>query len=645
MCGIAGFVTRNKNCKIQNELEKMANCIINRGPDDSGFWQDEQLGIGLAHRRLSILDISQSGHQPMSSNSGRFIIIFNGEIYNHLDIRTKIENLNKTHKWIGHSDTETILSSIETFGIEVTIQMLVGMFSIAIWDKQLEEMTLCRDRAGEKPLYYGLIENTFYFASELKSIAANSFFKKDIDKKSLGQYFKYGYVPCPSSIYKGINKLKPGCLIRFKLATFNFTEVTYWSLNTVIESRRIQTSTVSSQIDQLDFLLNQSVKGQMLSDVPLGAFLSGGVDSSLIVAIMQNQSSKPIKTFTIGFEDQKFNEAIYAKNIAHHLGTEHNELYLSSKDALNVVPEISSIYDEPFSDSSQIPTFLVSKLAKEKVTVALSGDGGDELFAGYNRYLLTNQTWNKISLLPKSFRVQLAKMMRLIDSENWDQLYKLFSWTIPKVKRMNNFGDKISKASFVIGSNNPEELYDRLVSTWQDSDNPVFSFSADHLNDFSLHSNINVVEKMMAKDFLNYLPDDILVKVDRAAMSNSLETRVPFLDHRVIEFAWNISIENKLNSNVGKLILRSVLDKYVPRNLIERPKMGFGVPIGEWLKGPLKSWGESLISKDIIENAGLLDYNEIKNKWEEHQSGKRNWQYQLWSVLMFQDWYLKQYLN
>ncbi|PWS28191.1 asparagine synthase (glutamine-hydrolyzing) [Pedobacter yonginense] len=649
MCGIAGFLTRDRTQKdnAERELRNMGDAIKHRGPDDYGVWSDEDRGIGFSHRRLSILDLSIHGHQPMMSDSNRYVLIFNGEIYNHLELRTALER-ESIIQWKGHSDTETILKSVELIGIDETIKSLTGMFAIAIWDKEEELLYLVRDRMGEKPLFYGWQGNTFVFGSELKALRSHKSFKNEIDRNALASYFKYSYVPAPQSIYLGISKLVPGSILKVSIKNQTPEITKYWDLKEIIalsQLEREQANDPIKLIEDLDSLLTDSIKKQMLSDVPLGAFLSGGIDSSTIVGIMQSQSSRPVKTFTIGFDEERYNEAEHAKAIANHLSTEHTELYVRADDALNVIPLLHEIYDEPFADSSQIPTYLVTKLAKQNVTVSLSGDAGDELFSGYNRYIMANSTWSKLDKLPLSLRKTLAKSINFISPEAWNSIYKGVRNVVPKQYRMENFGDKIHKSSTVISSKNQEELYNRLITQWPDNDCIVIGGLAQNeykLNQFDNDSNI---ENMMALDLLTYLPDDILVKVDRAAMSNSLETRVPFLDHRVIEFAWKVPLAYKLREGKGKWLLRQVLYKYVPKELIERPKMGFGVPIDAWLRGPLRAWSEDLLNENQMIKDGFLNPKPIRLKWQEHLSGKRNWQHHLWTVLMFQAWYRNQLKN
>lgn len=640
MCGIAGFLSFNADQDLDGLLKKMGEKIAYRGPDDYGIWCDASAGIGLSHRRLSILDLSASGHQPMFSASGRFVMVYNGEIYNHQELRRQFENGEVVKCWKGHSDTETILELFDFQGIEKTISSLIGMFAIAVWDRASNTLTLTRDRIGEKPLYYGWQGKSFLFASELKAISIHPDFNNQIDKISLSQYFKYNYVPAPRSIYVGINKLMPGTIHTVSLSNTNGITKIYWNFKDVIANQ----SKISASLDekdlvcQLDVLLKKAVERQMMSDVPLGAFLSGGVDSSTIVGIMQSVSSTPIKTFTIGFDEKNFNEAVYAKEVSLYLGTHHTEMYVSPKDSLDVIPLLPKIYDEPFSDSSQIPTFLVAKLAKSEVTVSLSGDAGDELFGGYNRYLYAQNTWNVLSKMPIGLRTGMGSLIRRISASQWDSIYKVIQPVLPNAFRLHNPGDKIHKSSHVLNAKSLNYVYNNLVNQIIDKSKFVLNDQDSHMMDLEIFNSLSGIEQMMATDTLTYLPDDILVKVDRAAMYNSLETRVPFLDVDVIEFAWSLPLSIKIKEGKGKWILRQVLEKYVPTRLIDRPKMGFGVPIQDWLRGPLRYWAEELLDKKKIEEQGLLDYTVIRTKWEQHLNGSRNWQYQLWSVLMFQAW-------
>jgi asparagine synthase (glutamine-hydrolysing) len=638
MCGFAGFFYRDA-CPVQAEtiLDAMGLAIANRGPDSQAIWLDAQAGIGLSHRRLAIVDLSPAGHQPMHSDSGRYVIAFNGEIYNHLAIRTQLEQLSQ-RQWRGHSDTETLLAGIETWGLKKTLELAVGMFALALWDNQTNQLQLARDRFGEKPLYYGWNNNVFLFGSELKSFRAHPDFAAEINRDALCLYLRHNYIPAPYSIYQGIAKLLPASIATLQADGNNLVIEQYWDAKAVMANQQHDTRSDTDQIETLEQLLKQAVGDQMMADVPLGAFLSGGVDSSLIVALMQQQSDKPIKTFSIGFYEKEFNEAEHAKAVATHLGTEHTELYVSADDALKLVSSMAQVYDEPFADSSQLPTYLVSQMAKQHVTVSLSGDAGDEVFCGYNRYLLTDMTWSKLAKVPVFLRKLAAKILRAVPVNLWNKLNTL----LPSRYKMANLGDKLHKAADVISSSSLDELYYGLISHWKNPASVVIGGREPHTllttpsqNSMFRHS----IPRMMALDTLTYLPDDILVKVDRAAMAVSLETRVPFLDHRVFEYAWTMPQRLKLNKGVTKDCLRKILYKYVPQHLIERPKSGFAVPVADWLRGPLKPWAEQLLLPERLAKEGIFDHQHISQMWLEHQSGKRNWQYHLWDILMFQSWY------
>jgi len=634
MCGFAGYLSSVLPNNTDTLLKKMADAIAYRGPDGSGMWFDNNAGIGLSHRRLSIIDLSPAGHQPMHSLSGRYVIAFNGEIYNHLLLRQELEGASLAPAWRGHSDTETLLAGFDALGIEGTIERAVGMFAIAVWDRQTKTLTLARDRIGEKPLYYGWQDDTFLFSSELKSLRAHPDFNTEIDRGALSLLLRHNYIPAPYSIYKGISKLRPGCLLTVTLLRREPDVVTYWSGAQVAESGVANTfsGSATQAVDELEILLKNAVHQQMIADVPLGAFLSGGVDSSTVVALMQAQSSRPVKTFTIGFNEEGYNEAVHAKVVAQHLGTEHTELYVSPEQAMAVIPRLPTLYDEPFSDSSQIPTFLVSQLAKQHVTVSLSGDAGDELFCGYNRYQMTQNIWQKLSVVPVPLRKSVAKCLTSVSPQRWNQITK---WTA------TNWGDKLHKGAGVLASGSVDALYLGLVSHWDDPAAVVI----DGLEPPTLLTGnapklqrLGDVQRMMALDMLTYLPDDILVKVDRAAMGVSLETRVPFLDHRVVDFAWGLPQSLKLRDGQTKWALRQVLYRHVPKELIERPKMGFGVPLHDWLRGPLCEWAESLLDEGRLQQEGYFHPAPIRKKWIEHLSGQRNWAYHLWDVLMFQAW-------
>lgn len=632
---------------MESQIRSMTAELSHRGPDDSGIWIDNCSGVALGHTRLAILDLSNSGRQPMSSVAGRYTMVFNGEIYNHLNLREKINKIATSKvNWKGHSDTETILAGFEVWGVKKTLKNSIGMFALALWDHQEKALYLARDRLGEKPLYYGWQKGSFVFASELKAIKKHVSFEGEIDRDAIALQLRLGYIPAPYSIYKGVKKLSPGVFVKLSLKEKQPVEIvsTYWSFDEISTSSMASNFYIDDKeaIKQLDNLLQKSICDQMLSDVPLGAFLSGGVDSSCVVALMQAQSPKKVKTFSIGFEEPAFNEAIYAKAVADHLNTDHLELYVSSRQALDVIPRLPSLYDEPFSDPSQIPTFLVSEMARQHVTVALTGDGGDELFGGYNRYLGTQQWWGKIKFFPSQLRYFAAMGLQSIGSSRWNKIGHAIDYTVGSQDQWTDLSNKISKIVEVLKIDDTASLYRDLVSHWTQTSDLVINGIEPSTRITSPLINTSIVEQMMVLDTLTYLPDDVLVKVDRAAMGVGLETRVPILDHRIVEFASRLPLHMKIRNGKGKWVLREILYKYVPRELIERPKAGFGVPIDAWLRGPLRDWAECLLDGSRLRREGFLNPEPIRSKWEEHLSGKRNWQQPLWNVLMFQAWLEKE---
>lgn len=665
MCGLTGIwlsQERPETATLLRLVAPMTKALFHRGPDDSGEWVDAEVGVAIGHRRLAVLDLSSAGHQPMASKSNRFIIAYNGEIYNHNSIRSELIAEGFLPVWRGHSDTETLLVAIEAWGLNVTLKKCVGMFAIALWDKKNRTLQLARDRLGEKPLYYGWVDGAFIFGSELKSLRAYARFDAPICREALAQYLRYLYVPSPRSIYKRIYKLEPGCILKIAEAPIeaplqkplkpgetvgNLSLSRWFSLadSTQLHVKEVNEPGTSEKeiINQLDAVLAESVQQQSLADVPLGAFLSGGVDSSTIVSLMQKQSIRPVKTFTIGFDEAEFNEAPYAQKVAKYLGTEHHEIRVTSRMAQEVIPSLPWIYDEPFADSSQIPTYLVCQSARQHVTVALSGDGGDELFGGYNRYVWAPRIWNRLSPLPFSARKLLSKGLSAIP------VNKLSSIGTPFVGGSNGIlrlGEKVHKlANCLYDANDIDSMYRNLVSEWVDPANLVIGENGESVVEplGTIEENISFLNleqplPMMFKDTMTYLPDDILCKVDRAAMACSLETRVPFLSHRVLEKAWQLPLEMKIRDGTGKWALKQVLYKYVPKELIERPKTGFSIPLGQWLRGPLREWAEVLINEKRLLLEGYFKPTPIRKVWAEHLSGRRDHTAKLWSVLMFQAW-------
>ncbi|MCI5160836.1 MAG: asparagine synthase (glutamine-hydrolyzing) [Candidatus Electrothrix sp. AX5] len=655
MCGITGFLTSHLDDEYARSIKKMTDALRHRGPDDSGIWLDQERGVGLGHRRLAILDLSPAGHQPMHSDSGRYVIVFNGEIYNHLSLRQQLEAGGALQiVWQGHSDTETLLACFEVWGITKSLQNFVGMFALAVWDRKERQLTLARDRMGEKPLYYGWCKGSFIFGSELKALRQYPGFINAIARDVLPLYLRSSYIPAPYSIYQGIYKLESGCMLTVDATGLYIDPASaphtpckntgwilqrYWSLHDQIKKR--ESGIILDERDALSSLetaLAESVRIQSRADVPLGAFLSGGIDSSLIVALMQGQATQPIKTFTIGFEEDGYSEAVYAKAVAEHLHTEHTELYLTAAQAMEVIPRLPTLYDEPFADSSQIPTFLVAQMARQYVTVALSGDGGDELFGGYNRYLWAPKIWQKISWMPYGLRQHICRLLiRASGMDLWTRYWGESSRISIALagEKLQKLGQRLQDVRDI------DDFYQSLVSEWQAPEDMVlFGQEPDTLlTDRGRWPQLErVEERMMYLDAMTYLPDDILCKVDRAAMGVSLETRVPFLDHRVVELAWRLPLQMKIRDGQGKWPLRQLLYKYVPRALIERPKQGFAIPLGEWLRGPLRDWAEHLLNPVRLSEQGYFRSEPIRQKWQEHVTKKRNWEHSLWSILMFQAW-------
>ncbi len=618
------------------------SAIAHRGPDSQGHWVDEEVGVALGHLRLAIVDLSPAGHQPMVSSTGRYQLVYNGEIYNHRALRTELEDTGKAPEWRGTSDTEVMLRGFEVWGFEETIRRTQGMFAIALWDREERKLLLARDRLGEKPLYYGWQgtgkDALFLFGSELKALRTHPAFRAEVRRDALVAMLRHGHVPEDLTIYEGLMKLRPGEMAEVSLTAPGFARKFYWNGGAIAAAPRGPVPTDAEAINQLEALLLDAVGNEMMSDVPLGAFLSGGIDSSTIVALMQHLSNKPVHTFSIGFHEARYNEAVFAADVAKHLGTHHTELYVGDTDLRDVIPRLPTIYDEPFADSSQIPTFLIAELARQHVTVALSGDGGDELFGGYDRYQQGAALLRKLALMPSQLRRLGAGAVRALPATLLNQLIEPIRAT-PQGKEPN--GQRLHRLANYAASHNVDELHRKMVSVWRFPEAAVIggsnppSILADHLPP---RGDLGVIERMMQLDMLAYMPDDILTKVDRATMAVALESRAPLLDHRVAEFAWGLPLHMKVRGGQSKWLLRQVLHRYVPRELIERPKMGFEVPIGLWLRGGLKDWAAALLAPERLAREGYLDPVLVGQLWSQHQAGTHNWGHQLWNVLMFQSW-------
>lgn len=637
MCGLTGFwdlkhtINPGSYDKIAQE---MALQIKDRGPDSEGVWCDQAAGIAFGHRRLAIVDLSPTGHQPMVSDSQKTVISYNGEIFNTAELRNEL--IAQGHNFRGLSDTEVILEACEAWGIEEAVKRFIGMFVFVIWDRQEKVLSLVRDRMGIKPLYWGFHQNVLLFGSQLKSFKPHPAFKPQINLEAASSFLRFNYVPAPLSIFQEIHKLLPGTILTINALGECHTKV-FWDMAKVALQRQDDKSMKSEPelIEDLDILLRDAVKRRMVADVPLGAFLSGGIDSSTVVALMQSQSNCPIQSYSIGFHEKEYDEAPLAKAVAQHLGTEHHELYLSPSDTYEIIPTISEWCDEPFADSSQIPTYLVSKLARTQVTVSLSGDGGDELFAGYTRYSMGTKVAKILGHTPEWILQQVSNGIHLLSPQTWDLLAKPF----PKSVRPRHIGDKAYKMARIFSERS--YYYRGLVSSWTNPTDIIPQVQEPEIGPW-YHPQIemfrNPIEQMQFMDTISYLPDDILTKVDRASMAVSLEARVPLLDHRVVEFAWSLPMSMKIRKGKGKWILRQVLERYIPTQFIDRPKMGFGIPIGDWLRGPLRGWAENLLAESRLRNEGLFNPTLIKTQWEEHLLGHRNWQHSLWCILMLQAW-------
>jgi asparagine synthase (glutamine-hydrolysing) len=612
----------------------MGQSILHRGPDQGGEWIDEEAGIGLSSRRLAIIELSAAGDQPMKSASGRYVLSYNGEIYNHFDLRKELSESGHAPMWRGSSDTETLLAGFEAWGVAPTLKRAVGMFAFALWDRRDRTLHLARDRLGEKPMYYGWQgrDPVFLFGSELKAFACHPAFEGEIDRDALAGYMRLGYVSAPQSIYRNIFKIPPGCLLSLGERGESRVEP-YWSASEVIQRGSSDRYSLGEDeaVGELDALLSQAIAGQLVADVPVGAFLSGGIDSSIVVALMQRASSQPVQTFTAGSADKRYDEAPFARKIAEYLGTDHHEITISGEDTLAVVPRLPTIYDEPFADSSQIPAFLISQLARTRVTVALTGDGGDELFAGYDKYYRTEFMWDQMRRVPRSLRSATGAVLGAIPPDFWNGVGRL-----ARIEATHStLGDQVRKGARLLAARSPTEIGHRFSERWQGE---AIVIGANPPPEIESDYNVSPAESLMAMHMEQFLPDDLLVKVDRAAMAVSLETRAPLLDHRVVEFAWRLPLHFKMQGRSTKRILRRVLSRYIPEELFDRPKRGFSVPVDEWLRGPLRNWAGDLLSPSRLRDQGYLQPDPIQAAWKAHLSGRSNRQAQLWAVLMFQSW-------
>jgi asparagine synthase (glutamine-hydrolysing) len=641
MCGIAGaFLRRSLQ---SDDLRAIANAmsapITHRGPDDAGEFLEPAVGLAMAFRRLAIIDVSPAGHQPMVSASGRYVITYNGEFYNFEAVRRELETTGSAPRWRGHSDTEVMLAAFEAWGLEGALGRFIGMFAIALWDTHRRTLHLMRDRMGVKPLYYSIARDSLLYASELKALVAHPEFDAEIDREAVALYSRFGYVPAPHTIYRSTWKLTPGSILSVPESGAPLEPKRYWDVRAVAAQgirTRFQGTEVEA-VDAVEHLLRDAVGLRMISDVPLGVFLSGGIDSTLVTAVMQSLSSTPVKTFTIGMESADYDEAGRAAAVARHLGTSHTSVTATADEARAVVPLLSTMYDEPFADSSQIPTFLVSRLARRSVTVSLSGDGGDELFGGYNRYFLGRRLWGATRRIPEPLRPLVSAVLRSIPRSAWDWTLSRFKRRLPALRE--RAGDRLHKLALAMKQDRPDVLYRSLVTQWEAlvPDARVAPIAID--DDSQLPSHADVAERMMYFDQISYLVDDILVKVDRASMAVSLEAREPLLDHRLVELAWSLPLDVKLRDGRGKWVLRQVLGRYLPASVGDGPKMGFAVPLGDWLRGPLRPWAEDLLSESRLREEGFFDVRQVRSAWSSHLRGGNEWQQHLWTVLMFEAWY------
>ena len=640
MCGIAGMVdwrAATSADALRSIADAMIETVRHRGPDAGDVWVEAEGGVALGQRRLAIIDLSPGGAQPMHSADRRFVITFNGEIYNYRDIRRELQAAG--HSMRSDSDTEVLLEACALWGVEAAIERAIGMFAFALWDRKTRSLTLARDRLGIKPLYYAASPERILFASQLKAFRPAPHWKPTIDEDAVVGYLRHAYIAQPRTIYREAEKLAPGHILTLREGSTPSPKC-FWDLRGIAVAGQRRNDPVPDPreaADQLDALLRDSVKLRMIADVPLGAFLSGGIDSSTVVALMQAQSTRAVKTFSIGFHESGYDEAQCAKQVAAHLGTDHTEFYVEPRHALDVIPHLADWFDEPFADPSQIPTYLVSELTRKHVTVALSGDGGDELFAGYNRYVWAERLARAVNLVPRPLRGASAAALRALAPQTWNWLFGF----VPAAWRPALPGDKLHKITTLLDNPQPDAIYRRLVSQWERPEEVAAAgreprgpmWDPTIARDFH-----DLVPRMQFLDMITYLPDDILTKVDRATMAVGLEGRVPLLDHRVVAYSWSLPLEFKLRGGRSKWLLRQVLDRYVPRSLIDRPKMGFGVPIDAWLRGPLREWAESLLAPARLASDGFVRVEPVRRAWREHLEGSRNWQYPLWTVLMLQAW-------
>ncbi len=657
MCGIAGLIQASlRRGEHQEVVSAMTEALKHRGPDDRGVWCDPTAGVSFGHRRLSVIDLSEAGRQPMISASGRYVMSYNGEVYNFQELREQL--INYGHTFRGTSDTEVILAAVEQWGLDDAVSRFIGMFAFGLWDRETRTLSLVRDRLGIKPLYYGWLDGAFVFCSELRALAAVPRWSRHVRRDALAMFLRSGCVPAPWSIYEGVYKLVPGCILEVNRDSSDRADEfspdpedlvvpwkprRYWRVLDVARAGCASPLACSEEesIQQLDGLLRDSVRRRMLSDVPLGAFLSGGIDSSSIVALMQAESSRPVKTFTIGFPEAAFNEAEHAKRVAAHLGTEHTELYVDPAGARNLIPELATMFDEPFADSSQIPVALLCRMTRQHVTVSLSGDGGDEVFAGYNRYVWARALWHKTGWVPRGVRRSAASLVRLCHPQTWTAMMSRVAPALPAPFKERDIGDQLYRVADALAGADEEELYLRLVSHWSETHDLVRGTHLDPSTPRRSEKSVlfdDLVDYYRYLDTVTYLPDDLLVKLDRASMAVGLEARTPLLDHRVVEFAWQLPLPLKVRAGQGKWLLRHLVARYLPPELLDRPKMGFGVPLAGWLRGPLRAWAEDLLDESRLQKQGFFNPQPIRAKWHEHLSGQRNWHFHLWDVLMFQAW-------